>query len=122
MSGPDAKIAGYMIAYNDNSSDLYSYGIPEITDISRTLYTTVAEAKKALDQFATQFDSFQAVAYGQAFPYESVTFEQQLQKTGAAVYGWATLTSEEEGGEEGSAAEQLRLGIVLVTVYHQGVL
>jgi hypothetical protein len=86
----------YLIAIKDNASDNYSYGIPDEVDAPQVVFTSLEEAKTAVQVVASKFESFIPVAYGVAFPYDSFTFEQLLQKEGFAPYGWGVIETEEE--------------------------
>lgn len=86
----------YLIALKDNASDNYTYGIPDEVDAPQVVFTSLEEAKTAIHTVALKFESFIPVAYGVAFPYDSFTFEQLLQKDAFAPYGWGVITSEEE--------------------------
>lgn len=105
----------YQIVIVDNASDNYSYGIPKEGMQPRVLYTSVADAKRALHALAGKFSSFTPVAYGQAFPFEGITFEQTLLKDGFAAYGWATIAADDEDDEE-DEAQRIALGILRLRV------
>lgn len=98
----------YQIVLVDNASGHYSYGVPEEGQQPRVLYTSVADAKRALHVLTGKFSSFTPVAYGQAFPFEGVSFEQELVKSGFAAYGWATIEAESEEDE----SERVALGLL----------
>ena len=98
----------YQIVIVDNASSHYSYGIPEESEHPRVLYASVTDAKRALHALAGKFSSFTPVAYGQAFPFEGVSFEQELVKSGFAAYGWATIEAEAEDEE----SERVALGLL----------
>lgn len=100
----------YQIVIVDNASEHYSYGVPEESKQPRVLYASVADAKRALHTLAGKFSSFTPVAYGQAFPFEGVSFEQELVKSGFAAYGWATIEVDSE--EEDDANERVALGLL----------
>lgn len=106
-SKPTGTPAGYLICYADGMSDLYDYALPE--QLPRTLFRSVADAKKALADFSITTKA-SLVAYGQAFPYESVTFEQVLVDKGAAPYCWIMYRADDED-------EFVRLTVYLITVY-----
>ncbi len=103
----------YLIVVSDNASDMYGFGVPEEKDHPRTLFASVADAKRALESFAATFDGFTPVAYGQAYPFESITFEQELQRNGTALYGWATIKGDSEDEDDvtkvGIALMRLRM-------------
>lgn len=86
----------YVVTLKDNASDNYTHGIPDETDAPQVVFTSLEEAKTAMHIVASKFETFIPVAYGAAFPYESLTFEQLLQKDAFAPYGWGIITTEEE--------------------------
>jgi hypothetical protein len=80
-----AKI--YMIVLMDSASDSYNYGVFEEDD-SNKAYASLDAAKDALVRASEKYGNFLPTAYGEAYPYESVTFEQLLEKDGFAPWGW----------------------------------
>lgn len=87
----------YQIVYKDNASDIYSYGVPDNGHEpahTRVLYSSLGDAKRALSSLSKQFDSFTPVAYGQAYPYETISFDQELARSGYANFGWVTIEAE----------------------------
>jgi hypothetical protein len=106
----------YQIIYGDNASSLYTFGVPDAGHEAvqaRTVYRSLAEAKRALQTLVKKFDRFVPVAYGQAYPYEHVTFDHELAKSGFAVYGWATIHDESADSEDG---ERFAVGLLRLTV------
>jgi hypothetical protein len=105
----------YQIVYGDNASDFYTFGVPdeghELVH-ARTVYLSLADAKRALQAFVKKFDVFVPVAYGQAYPYEHVTFDQEITKVGFAIYGWATVQSVPDEEE----VERLAVGLLRLRV------
>ena len=87
---------GYMIVLQDNMSDNYKMGIPEDNNIEQVVYTSYEGAKAALTESIKNFDTFIPVAYGRAFPYESITFEKLLETESFAPYGWVVTEYEQE--------------------------
>jgi hypothetical protein len=86
---------GYLIVVQDNASENYSYGIPEGVD-AQSIFTSYEDAKIALEKASEQFNEFMPVAYGKAFPYDSVTFEQELEEKSFAPFGWGVRKIDEE--------------------------
>lgn len=76
----------YVVTLKDNASDNYTHGIPDETDAPQVVFTSLEEAKTAMHIVASKFETFIPVAYGAAFPYESLTFEQLLQKDAFVVW------------------------------------
>jgi hypothetical protein len=86
---------GYLIVVQDNVSENYSYGIPDGDD-AQSIFTSYEDAKIALEKASKQFNEFMPVAYGKAFPYDSVTFEQELEEKSFAPFGWGTRQMDDE--------------------------
>ena len=91
-----SKGYAYIVVIQDGASDNYTYGVPEEPDSPQTIYTSYQDAKVAIQAAAARFDTFQMVAYGSAFPYDDVTFDQLIENKGMAPYGWGIITTEEE--------------------------
>ncbi len=106
----------YQIVYGDNASTLYTFGVPDEghdTVHARTVYLSLADAKRALQVLSKKFEAFVPVAYGQAYPYENMTFDQEIAKTGFAVYGWATVQVD---SEDDDTKEKFAIGLMRVRV------
>jgi dTDP-D-glucose 4,6-dehydratase len=73
------------------------------------VYGTLGAAKEAVIAISKNYDEFLPTAYGAAFPYESVTFEQQLEKDGFAPWGWGV-----EEFEDGS--HRICLGVIVLNL------
>ena len=84
-----------MVVVQDNDSDAYLYGIPEEEDSPRVVYLSYGKAKAALQNMVEAFEECHLAAYGKAYPYENVTFEEQLDAQGYATYGWGVVSTEE---------------------------
>ena len=91
-----SRAYGYMIVLKDNASDNYTYGIPEQEDAPQVIFTSLEDVKVAIKKVVSNMDNFIPVAYGEAFPYESVTFEQLVVKESFAPYGWSLVITDEE--------------------------
>ena len=96
---------GYIVVIQDNASDHYSYGIPDGKNMKSTIYTSYDVAKAAIQTVSENFDEFLPVAYGKAFPYDSVTFDQELERNSYAPLGWGVINMD---------GEILRIGIGLL--------
>jgi len=83
---------GYIVVINDNASDNYTYGVAELGD--QVIYTSYEEAKAALAKAAEKYESFLPVAYGSAFPYDNVTFDEEIEKKSFAPLGWGVIEVE----------------------------
>ena len=96
MSTPSEDKYAYVITFHQPDSIHYTYGIPTIPEIQPIVYRSLQEAKKAVMLTAAKFDTFTAVAYGKAYPYENTSFDIQLNTTGFALLGWIVVTDEDE--------------------------
>jgi hypothetical protein len=85
----------YMMVVMDSASDNYNYGVPEEEGVPHKAFTSLDSAKRALEAAADKFEEFMPTAYGKAFPYDSVTFESQLEKEKFAPWGWGVINTEE---------------------------
>ena len=85
----------YMLVLMDSASDNYNYGIPEQEGLPHRAFTSLDVAKKALEAAAAKFEEFLPTAYGKAFPYDSVTFETELENKKFAPWGWGIMNTEE---------------------------
>lgn len=113
MSSRQADL--YQIVYGDNASALYTFGVPDEGHEAvhaRTVYLSLADAKRAIQVLVKKFDAFVPVAYGQAYPYENMTFDQEMTKVGYAIYGWATIQAESEEEED----ERFAIGLMRLRV------
>ena len=87
---------GYLVVVQDNASQNYSYGIPDGKDSEQVIFTSYENAKVAVQETADNFNEFLPVAYGKAYPYDSITFEQELDAKNFAPFGWGTVETEED--------------------------
>jgi hypothetical protein len=88
-------VYGYLVVIQDNASDNYSYGIPDDTDAPKVIFTSYEDAKVALESAAENFNEFLPVAYGKAYPYDTVTFEEELEAKDFAPFGWGIVETED---------------------------
>jgi hypothetical protein len=86
---------GYLIVIKDNASENYSYGIPEDTDTPQVIFTSYQDAKVALETAAAEFEEFLPVAYGKAYPYDSVSFDDEIDANSFAPFGWGLITTDD---------------------------
>lgn len=98
----------YMIVLMDSASDSYTYGVFD-EGVSSKAYKSLDDAKSVLVSASENYDEFLPTAYGKAFPYDSVTFDQQLEKDGFAPWGWGV-----EETENGSY--RICLGLITVSI------
>jgi hypothetical protein len=96
MSAPSEDNHAYVITFHQPDNMYYTSGIPTIPEIQPIVYRSLPEAKKALMITASKFDTFTAVAYGKAYPYENTSFDIQLNTTGFALLGWIVVADEDE--------------------------
>lgn len=99
----------YMIVLMDSASDSYNYGVYENEDYSNRVYVSLDAAKEALESISEDYDEFLPTAYGVAFPYDSVTFEEQLESETFAPWGWGVVNSED-------GPQRICLGIISLIV------
>jgi len=85
----------YQIVLMDSASDSYNYGVYEDEAPSK-VYLSLEAVKRAVVAISENYDEFLPTAYGMAYPYDSVTFEQQLEKEGFAPWGWGVVISDDE--------------------------
>jgi len=86
----------YMIVIQDSSTDVYTYGIPNIPDIPVQAFVSYTDAKKFLMEIIESFPAFTPVAYGEAYPYEKTTFDNEIDTNDFALAGWITAEDDEE--------------------------
>ena len=94
-TAPEDKHA-YIITFHQPDNTYYTSGIPTVPEIQPVIYRSLQEAKKSLMLTAAKFDTFTAVAYGKAYPYENTSFDIQLNTNGFALLGWIVVTDEDE--------------------------
>jgi hypothetical protein len=87
------NIVGYILAYSDEY-----YEGPAILPAAmpRKLYRTIEEAEGALETWKKTLPTFQAIMYGEVYPYDKTTARQQIQKKGFALYGWTVEEVDDE--------------------------
>ena len=85
----------YLVVIQDNASENYTYGIPEEDDASQVIFSSYEDAKLALQAAADNFNEFLPVAYSKAYPYDSVTFDEELDTKGFAPFGWGIVSTED---------------------------
>jgi hypothetical protein len=94
------EITGFQIVLSDGVSDVYTYSIPHQNLVPTNVYTSYQDAKDALEAVSAKLPKFIPVAYGEAFPYENVSFGKMLQEKGYAAYGWMIVEDDDVGAEE----------------------
>jgi hypothetical protein len=99
----------YMLVLMDSASDNYNYGVLQEKAAHMRGYSSLEAAKAALVAQAAKFEEFMPTAYGKAFPYDTVTFEQQLEKERFAPWGWGIATVEDE-------VQRICVGLIAITV------
>ena len=85
----------YQIVLMDSASDSYNYGVFE-DETPTKVFLSLEAVKKAVAVISENYDEFLPTAYGMAYPYDSVTFEEQLEAEGFAPWGWGVVSSEDE--------------------------
>jgi hypothetical protein len=104
-----ARNTVYMLVLMDSASDNYNYGVLQEKGSLMRGYSSLDAAKSAAAAAAAKFDEFMPTAYGKAFPYDTVTFEQQLEKERFAPWGWGVTTLEDE-------IQRICVGVIAVSV------
>jgi len=99
----------YMIVLGDSASDNYEYGVYKNTEKMNKIYSSLDAAKTVLAATAAKFEEFLPTAYGKAFPYDTVTFEVQLEKEHYAPWGWGVVHSEE-------GVQRICVGLLALTI------
>jgi hypothetical protein len=99
----------YMIVLMDSASDKYNYGVFEEDDSPMKAFTSLDDAKAAVVSLSNKYNEFVPTAYGKAFPYDSVSFEEELEKNSFAPWGWATEETED-------GPYRFCIGLVLVSL------
>jgi hypothetical protein len=110
MSGSNEHV-GYMVVIHDSTSDSYSFALPDETDVPQVVYSSFEEAKTAVKKASENFEEFIPVAYGQAYPYDSVTFDQQINKAPFAPYGWGIVDLED------GTTVRICMGLLRITIH-----
>ena len=82
-----AAPVGYILAYSDEYYEGPSI-LPSAAVMPRKLYRTIDEAEAALETWKKGLPTFQAIMYGEVYPYDTTTAREQIQKKGYALYGW----------------------------------
>ena len=101
----------FVIVFYDSDNNYYTYAIPKLSEIPPVIFKSYEEAKTALMRAVTKFESFHAVAYGKAYPYENTSFENELNTKGFALLGWVGIL------EDG---ERLRIPLGLARLSYSG--
>jgi hypothetical protein len=99
----------YMLVVMDSASDNYDHGVLKEKGLATKGYVSLDAAKSALVSAASKFDEFMPTAYGKAFPYDGVTFEQHLEKEHFAPWGWGVITVEDE-------VQRICIGLLTISV------
>lgn len=99
----------YMIVLMDSASDSYNYGVYEDEESPNRVYLSLDAAKEALVSISEEYDEFLPTAYGVAFPYDSVTFEEQLESEQFAPWGWGVVNADD-------GVQRICLGIISLVV------
>ena len=99
----------YMLVLMDSASDNYDHGVLHQKGVPTRGYVSLDAAKSALASAASKFDEFMPTAFGKAFPYETTTFEQELEKEKFAPWGWGVLKVDDE-------IQRICLGLIAILV------
>ena len=111
-----AEMPCYQIVLDEGETVISTYTVPKDNIAPKKIYMNYSVALEALRQLTGRMESFIPVAYGQAFPYDTVSFEHLLYQKGYATYGWMMIKDEEEN--------EVRIGVGLqllhLVVPHEG--
>lgn len=111
-----AEMPCYQIVLDEGETLISMHTVPKDEIAPKKVFMNYNIAIEALRQIGARLDSFIPVAYGQAFPYETVSFEQLLYQKGYATYGWMMVKDDDDN--------QVRIGIGLqllhLVVPHEG--
>jgi hypothetical protein len=99
----------YMIVLMDSASDNYDHGVLHEKGVPARAYVSLDAAKSAVASAASKFDEFMPTAYGKAFPYDTATFEQELERAKFAPWGWGVLNVDDE-------IQRVCIGLIAVLV------
>lgn len=98
----------YMIALMDSASDNYIYGV--FDEDKNRVFSSLAQAKATLAKIAEDdYEEFLPTAYGKAYPYDTTSFDELLEKEEFAPWGWCI-----EHTEDGP--QRICLGLLAFTV------
>ena len=104
-----ATTKAYMIVLMDNASDSYNYGVHEDEELPNRVYISLDAAQNALVSISENYEDFLPTAYGIAFPYDTVTFEEQLESEGFAPWGWGVISTDD-------GPQRICLGIISILI------
>jgi hypothetical protein len=88
------SVAGYILVVSD-STYLGPSILPDESSVPRTLYRSIAAAKRAATEWMNTFSKVRFALYGEAFPYEGTTLEQECATKGVGTIGWVQEMDEE---------------------------
>lgn len=94
------ETTGFQIVLSDGVSDVYTHSIPHPNLVPTNIYAKYQDAKDALEAITTKLPKFVPVAYGEAFPYENISFGKLLQEKGYAAYGWMIIEDDDVGAND----------------------
>ena len=83
------------MSYVDEAGDTI---LPDDENLPRVLYRTGKEAETVAREWIKTFDRHRFVAYGEAYPYDQTTFDEELKSKQRATVGWITI--EDEDGDK----------------------
>ncbi len=85
----------FVVTYVDEAGDTI---LPDDENLPRVLYSTSKDAEKVAIHWMKTFDRHRFVAYGEAYPYDQTSFEEELKSKQRATVGWITI--EDEDGDK----------------------
>lgn len=99
---------GFMLMYTDTMTSPSIFYVPPIDLTPVRVYATLQGAKEAMRAILPKFDKVTPILYGEAFPYDGVTFDQFLVQNGYAIYGLVQKDDDDD--------EPFRAGLAIALV------
>ena len=85
----------YAVVYVDESGDTI---LPDDENLPRVLYSSMKASEEAARRWMKTFDCHRFALYGEAYPYDETTLEQEVRTKGRGTVGWITM--EDEDGDK----------------------
>lgn len=85
-------MAVYAVTYIDEAGDTI---LPEDEHLPRVFYGSIQAAESVAKKWMNEFDKHRWTLYGEAYPYDQTTLEQEVRTKGRAPVGWVTFEDED---------------------------
>jgi len=82
----------YTIVYTDEGGDTI---LPDDETLPRVLFTSLKEAEELAKQWIKTFDHHRLTLYGEAYPFDQTTLENEMSTKGHAPVGWFRVQDED---------------------------